>query len=66
MTINKLNKKLEKHNLELIKDKYSKKINCFCTTMTQTPEQLEAMRMIRQELRISQKLVDIIWLSYFK
>jgi len=66
MTINNLNKKLKRNNLELIRDKYTKEVNCFCTTLKQTKEQLEAMNIIRRELKKSQKLSDLTWMPYFK
>ncbi len=65
-TIKTLNKKLERVNLELVRDKYTKKVNCFCTTLKQDKDQLEAMNIIRRELLSSQKLSDLTWMSYFK
>ena len=61
-----LNKKLSNYELELVVDKYSKKIQCFCTTLKQNKEQLYNMNAINSEIRSAIILTDITHLPYFK
>lgn len=61
-----LNKKLKNYNLELVIDKYSKKLQCFCTTLKQDTEQLYNMNAINSEIRVAKTLTDITHLPYFK
>lgn len=61
-----LNKKLSGYSLELVADKYSKKLQCFCTTLKQDKEQLWNMNAINTEIRTAKVLTDITYLPYFK
>lgn len=61
-----LNKKLSRYNLELVVDVYSKKIQCFCTTLKQDKEQLWNMDMINSEIRSAKVLTDFTYLPYFQ
>lgn len=61
-----LNNKLSNYNLELVVDQYSKKVQCFCTTLKQDREQLYNMEAINSEIRNAKVLTDITHLPYFK
>ena len=65
LTITNLNTKLESVGLELVRDRYTKKVSCYISTLSETKEQLYGMNIINQELNKSQKLSSITWLSYF-
>jgi hypothetical protein len=60
-----LNKKLDSYNLELVVDFYSKKIQCFCTTLKQDNEQIYNMDAINSEIRSAKVLTDFTHLPYF-
>jgi len=64
--LNELNKKLSFYNLELLSDKYSKKIKCFCTTLKQDKEQIYNMNAINSEIRTASCLTDFTYMPYFK
>jgi len=64
-TIKNLNSKLESKGLELVRDRYTKKITCYISTMRETRDQIYGMNLINQELGKSQKLSSITWMSYF-